>query len=368
MKVNIAREALLAPLQAIAGVVERKQTMPVLSNVLLVAEDGSLTLTGTNLEVELVARVSDSLEIETPGQITVPARKLADICRSLGDALPVELSLEGDQMHVRCGASHFSLSTLPAEHFPNVEEEAESFRLELSQGDLRGILEATAFAMAQQDVRYYLNGLLLEVGGDYLRAVATDGHRLAMSTYGVATGIDELRQVIVPRKGVLELIRLLENEEVPVSLVFGANHLRATIGPFTFTSKLIEGKFPDYNRVVPRGGDKIIMADRATLKAMLQRAGILSHENIRGVRLQLASGELKVFANNPDQEQAEDAMPVDYQGEEMQIGFNVGYLVDVLNVLDQDQVKITLSNPNSSALLEDTEGKESLYVVMPMRL
>ncbi len=368
MKVTIAREALLAPLQAIAGVVERKQTMPVLSNVLLVADEGGLTLTGTNLEVELVARVTSDLDLETPGQITVPARKLSDICRALSDAAPVELALEGDQLHVRSGVSHFTLSTLPAEHFPNVEEEPESFRLELSQGDLRNLLEATAFAMAQQDVRYYLNGLLLEVGADYLRAVATDGHRLAMSSYDVATGIDDPRQVIVPRKGVLELIRLLDNEEVPATLVFGANHLRATIGNFTFTSKLIEGKFPDYNRVVPRGGDKVVIADRSGLKATLQRAGILSHENIRGIRVQLEPGELKVYANNPDQEQAEDAMAVEYDGAGMQIGFNVGYLIDVLNALESDQVKLTLSNPNSSALLEDMEDNRSLYVVMPMRL
>ena len=368
MKVTIAREALLTPLQAIAGVVERKQTMPVLSNVLLVAEDDGLTLTGTNLEVELVARVTKDLQLDTPGQITVPARKLADICRALDDAAPVELALEGDQLHLRSGVSHFTLSTLPAEHFPNVEEEAESFRLEVPQRDLRLLLEATAFAMAQQDVRYYLNGLLLEVASDYLRAVATDGHRLAMSSYPLATGIEEVRQVIVPRKGVLELVRLLDNEESPATLVFGANHLRAIIGDYTFTSKLIEGKFPDYNRVIPRGGDKVVKADRGTLKATLQRAGILSHENIRGVRVQLEPGELKVFANNPDQEQAEDAMSVDYEGAAIQIGFNVGYLIDVLNALEGGEVKMTLSNPNSSALLEDPEGNQSLYVVMPMRL
>jgi DNA polymerase-3 subunit beta len=367
MKLTISRESLLTPLQSIAGVVERKQTMPVLSNVLLVAEDNTLTLTGTNMEVELVGRITP-VHVNQPGQITVPARKLSDICRALGDEAPIEMNLEGDRLHLRCGASHFTLSTLPAEHFPNVEEDAEGFRLELPQRDLRAMLDATAFAMAQQDVRYYLNGLLLEVDGEYLRAVATDGHRLAMSYVAAATGITEPRQIIVPRKGIQELVRLMDDVETPLTLVFGDNHLRATVGAYTFTSKLIEGKFPDYNRVIPRGGDKVMMADRATLKNTLQRAGILSHENIRGVRLNLNAGELQIFANNPDQEQAEDALAVDYQGESLQIGFNVGYLVDVLNVLDDEQVKVTLSNPNSSALIESDNAPNSLYVVMPMRL
>ena len=367
MKLTISRESLLTPLQSIAGVVEKKQTMPVLSNVLLEAEDNTLTLTGTNMEVELVGRVTP-VHVDQPGRITVPARKLSAICRALGDEAPIDLALEGDRLHVRAGNSHFTLSTLPAEHFPNVEDEPESFRLELPQKELGRMFDATAFAMAQQDVRYYLNGLLLEVDSGHVRAVATDGHRLAMAHCDLQTGCPDLRQVIVPRKGVLELARLLDDDESPVTLVIGDNHLRATVGAYTFTSKLIEGKFPDYNRVIPRGGDKIVLADRATLKNTLQRAGILSHENIRGVRLNLSPGQLQVFANNPDQEQAEDALPVDYQGESLQIGFNVGYLVDVMNVLDDAQVKITLSNPNSSALIEAENDNSCLYVVMPMRL
>ena len=367
MKLTISREALLTPLQSIAGVVERKQTMPVLSNVLLVAEDNHLTLTGTNMEVELVARVAP-VHVDQPGAITVPARKLSDICRALGEEAEIELRLEGDRLHLRCGVSHFTLSTLPAQHFPNVEDEEASIRLEVPQRELGRMLEATAFAMAQQDVRYYLNGLLLEVAPAFLRTVATDGHRLAMAHFDMSTGVTEERQVIVPRKGVLELSRLLEDSETPAILVIGDNHLRVTVGSYTFTSKLIEGKFPDYTRVIPRGGDKVVLADRTTLKNTLQRAGILSHENIRGVRLHLSMDKLEVFANNPDQEQAEDALAVEYQGEPLQIGFNVGYLVDVMNALDDDQVRLTLSNPNSSALIESEKDARSLYVVMPMRL
>lgn len=367
MKLTISRESLLTPLQNIAGVVEKKQTMPVLSNVLLVAEDSTLTLTGSNMEVELVARVTP-VHVDQPGRITVPARKLADICRALNDEAPIELSLEGDGLHLRSGSSRFTLSTLPAEHFPNVEDEPESFRLQLPQRELSRMLDSTAFAMAQQDVRYYLNGLLLEVAADHVRTVATDGHRLALAHLAMATGCEELRQVIVPRKGVLELARLLEDTDNPVTLVIGDNHLRATVSSYTFTSKLIEGKFPDYNRVIPRGGDKVVLADRLALKNTLQRAGILSHENIRGVRLSLSAGQLQVFANNPDQEQAEDALAVEYQGEPLQIGFNVGYLVDVMNALDEERVRITLSDPNKSALIEGENDDRCLYVVMPMRL
>lgn len=367
MKLTISREALLQPLQAIAGVVEKKQTMPVLSNVLLIAEDGQLTLTGTNMEVELVARV-DEVELEQPGRITVPARKLADICRSLPESASITLAHEGDRVRVGAGASQFTLSTLPAEHFPNVEDDAESFRVTLAQRDLHQLLDATAFAMAQQDVRYYLNGLLLEVTEEQLRTVATDGHRLAMATLAAATGVEQERQLIVPRKGVLELMRLLDEVETPVELVIGDNHLRVTVDGYTFTSKLIEGKFPDYNRVIPRGGDKTVMADRMTLKSMLQRAGILSHENIRGVRLQLEPDQLHVYANNPDQEQAEDAMAVEYQGDPLQIGFNVGYLIDVLNAVDDDQVRMVFSDSNASALIESGADDDCVYVVMPMRL
>lgn len=367
MKLTIHREALLSPLQAIAGVVERKQTMPVLSNVLLIAENDALTLTGTNMEVELVA-VVDEVTVDQPGRITVSARKLSDICRALPEGMPVELAMEGERVRVKSGASQFTLATLPAEHFPNVEDEPESFRLSLAQNELARLLDATSFAMAQQDVRYYLNGLLLEVGNDQIRAVATDGHRLAMGSLPAATGGEGLRQVILPRKGVQELGRLLGDSAEPVVLVFGENHLRATVGGYTFTSKLIEGKFPDYNRVIPRGGDKVMEADRKSLKATLQRAGILSHENIRGVRLHFDKDQLSVYANNPDQEQAEDTVPVDYQAEPLQIGFNVGYLIDVLNVLSEDKVRFTLSNANSSVLIDGEANANSVYVVMPMRL
>ncbi len=368
MKLIISREALLAPLQSIAGVVEKKQTMPVLSNILMVADQGELRLTGTNMEVELVCRI-EQVDLQVPGQITVPARKLSDICRSLSDQAVLELSVEGDRLHVRSGKSHFTLSTLPAEHFPNIEESPQGVSLTLPQADFKKMLEATSFAMAQQDVRYYLNGMLLEMNATSIRSVATDGHRLAMSSIDVeGATFDGSRQVIVPRKGILELTRLLTDADGTIQISFSDSHVRSEVGSYTFTSKLIEGKFPDYNRVIPRGGDKIVIADRVELKNMFMRAGILSHENIRGVRLQLSDSQLQVFANNPEHEQAEDSLSVAYHGESLQIGFNVGYLIDVMGVISSEQVKITLSNPNASALIESTEESNSLYVVMPMRL
>jgi DNA polymerase III subunit beta len=367
MKLTISRESLQAPLQIIAGVVEKKQTMPVLSNILLVADESGLRLTGTNMEVELVSFI-ENVEIVEPGRTTVPAKKLTDICRSLDDQSRINVSLKEGRMQLTCGRSQFTLSTLPAEHYPNIEEEAGGLALTVSQGELKKILDATAFAMAQQDVRYYLNGMLFEVSPEHLRVVSTDGHRLAMATLKMPLPVGETRQVIVPRKGVLELSRLLADSEAPCTLKLGDSHIRAVVGSYVYTSKLIEGKFPDYERVIPRGGNMVMVADRLELRSMLQRAAILSHENVRGVRLQFDHNLLKVYANNPEHEEAEDSLMVEYQGEPLQIGFNVSYLTDVLGVIDDATVKITLANANSSALVESTLDDSALYVVMPMRL
>ncbi len=367
MKLTITREEILSPLQIISGVVERKQTMPVLSNILLEAEAGKVELTGTNMEVELVCTLS-SVSVETAGKITLPARKLVDICRSLPTDAMIELSLEGEKMHLRSGKSHFSLATLPADQFPNTEDSPHDIAVSFMQRDFKRMLDATSFAMAQQDVRYYLNGMLLELGNRYVRLVATDGHRLALSSLATDLERETDKQVIVPRKGIIELGRLLSDSEDEVVLSIGDSHIYSQIGNYKFTSKLIDGKFPDYNRVIPKGGDKLMYADRSSLKDMFTRASILSHENIRGIQLHLSENQLQVFANNPEHEQAEDCLEVDYQGEELQIGFNVSYLIDVMNVLSSENIRMTLLNANSSALIESTENDGNLYVIMPMRL
>lgn len=367
MHFTIQREALLKPLQLVAGVVERRQTLPVLSNVLLVVEGQQLSLTGTDLEVELVGRVTleDAAE---PGEITVPARKLMDICKSLPSDALIDLRVDEQKLLVKAGRSRFTLSTLPANDFPTVEEGPGSLTFNLPQAKLRRLVERTSFAMAQQDVRYYLNGMLLEVQSGLLRAVATDGHRLAMCSMEATIQQEGKHQVIVPRKGILELARLLTEQDAEVSIVLGQHHIRANTGEFTFTSKLVDGKFPDYERVLPRGGDKLVLADRQGLREAFSRTAILSNEKYRGIRLTLAAGLLKIQANNPEQEEAEEEIVVDYNGGGLEIGFNVSYLLDVLGVMSTEQVRLILSDSNSSALLQEADNDDSAYVVMPMRL
>lgn len=358
MHFTISREALLKPLQLVAGVVERRQTLPVLSNVLLVVEGQQLSLTGTDLEVELVGRVAleDAAE---PGEITVPARKLMDICKSLpADAL-IDVRLDEQKALIKSGRSRFTLSTLPASDFPTVEEGPGSLNFSVEQGKLRRLIERSGFAMAQQDVRYYLNGMLIEVSNGMLRAVATDGHRLAMCSMQAGIEQADRHQVIVPRKGILELARLLSDQDAQVNVVLGQHHIRATTGEFTFTSKLVDGKFPDYERVLPRGGDKLVIGDRQTLREAFSRTAILSNEKYRGIRLQLESGLLKIQANNPEQEEAEEEVVVDYSGAALEIGFNVSYLLDVLGVMTADQVRMTLSDSNSSALVQEADNDDS---------
>ena len=367
MQFTIQREALLKPLQLVAGVVERRQTLPVLSNVLLVVDGNTLSMTGTDLEVELVGRINLEESAEA-GEVTVPARKLMDICKSLPDDATLTFKVEENKAIIKAGRSRFTLATLPANDFPNVEDGPGAMSFSISQAKLRRLIERTSFAMAQQDVRYYLNGLLLEINKGQLRAVATDGHRMAMCTVDAEIDYQERYQLIVPRKGILELSRLLGEADNSVNIVLGTHHIRATTGDFTFTSKLVDGKFPDYERVLPRGGDKIVLADRQMLRDAFSRTSILSNEKYRGIRLMLQAGQLKIQANNPEQEEAEEEVMVDYNGSALEIGFNVSYLLDVMNVLGHEQAKLILSDANSSALVQEAESEESLYVVMPMRL
>lgn len=367
MKFTIKREVLLKPLSLVAGVVERRQTLPILANVLLVLKDNQLSLTGTDLEVEIVGRTAVE-STERDGEITVPARKLLDITKSLPDGSLIEFSQNEDKVSVKSGRSRYTLSSLAASDFPNVEEGDKDIEFRLKQGDLKHIIERTSFAMAQQDVRYYLNGMLWELQDQILKVVATDGHRLALSSTETEGGVNDLHQVIMPRKGVNELVRLLMDEDEMITVALGSNHIRATTQEYTFTTKLVDGKFPDYQRVIPKGANKEMFGPRAELKNALSRAAILSNEKYRGVRLQLRDDSLTIVASNPEQEEAEETCSVDYQGDDLEIGFNVNYLIDALNVLTGEVVKLSLSDSNSSALLEEADGGNSYYVIMPMRL
>ena len=366
MKFSTSRSTLLKPVQAVIGVVERRQTMPILANLLLVAKGNELSVTATDLEVELVAKVQID-KINTPGEITVPGRKLLDICRSLPDDASVQLDTDGERLILKSGRSRFVLGTLPATDFPVVDDVQAVHTLVLSQVELRLLLEKTQFAMAQQDVRYYLNGLLLETGKKAIRSVATDGHRLAVCEVPLSDQNVGTHQVIIPRKGVQELQRLLTGEG-ELTLTIGSNHVRATIDDIRFTSKLIDGRFPDYEKVIPKPQGNILRTDRNVLRAALQRAAILSNEKYRGVRLDLEPSMLRIQANNPDQEEARDEIEVEYSGEPIEIGFNVNYLLDALAAVDGEQVQLGFVDASSSCLISAADGKGARYVVMPMRL
>lgn len=366
MRFELERQALLKPLQAVIGVVERRQTLPVLSNVLLEVDGDHLSITATDLEVEL--RAGTAVEGAEPGQVTVPARKLVDIVRNLPDGARVELSVQGDRAVVKAAHSRFTLSTLPAGDFPTVEEIGEVHGLDLTQSALRRLIDKTHFSMALQDVRYYLNGLLLELEPTGLRAVATDGHRLALSALEQSLDVGEAKQVIVPRKGVQELLRLLDHSDDAVRVELGENHVRVALPELRFTSKLIDGRFPDYQRVIPEEGGYIVAVDREILRQALVRASILSNEKYRGVRFVVDENRLVIQSNNPEQEEAEEEVTASYGGPALEVGFNASYMLDALAAVDEEQVDVALTDANSSALIRGKDNASDKYVVMPMRL
>lgn len=366
MKLKTQREQLLKPLQHVVGVVERRQTLPVLSNVLLVARDEELIFTATDLEVELVTKLR--LPIDEPGEATLPARKLLDILRTLPEDATVTLAMQNSKALLHCGRSRFSLATLPAADFPTLEDIPFEGELRLSPIDLKTLIERTHFAMAQQDVRYYLNGLLLDHANGKLHAVATDGHRLALCEYETMADSPINQQVIVPRKGVQELLRLLGEAETDAVLRIGSNHIQVVLEDTRFTSKLIDGKFPDYQRVIPPEGERVVLVDRLALRNALTRTAILSNDKYRGVRFQAEDWLLRLQAHNPEQEEAEEEIEVNYNGGPFEIGFNSTYLLDALGALSGELVKLSFTDANSSCLIQEAEGTACKYVIMPMRL
>ena len=370
MKFSIIREQILRPLILVSGAVERRQTMPILSNLLIKVTNKQLEITGTDLEVELSTTLPLSNKDSEKGEITVPSRKFVDICKSLPEGSLINFNYEGGKVIIQSGRSRYTLSTLPAGEFPSVQQDKDSVSVNLNQKRLSSLISRTSFSMAQQDVRYYLNGMLWEVNKNNLKAVATDGHRLAIAEIEL---LDQLkgdkRQFILPRKGIIELSRLLSDEEASINVEFGLNHIRATTSNMVFVSKLVEGKFPDYERVLPKGGDKEIIANTAEFKAALARSAILSNEKFKGIRFSLSNNLVNIQANNPEQEEAQEEIVVKYQGDTIEMGFNVNYLIEVLGALSSNEFRITLSDSASSALVEDAdELNNAQYVVMPMRL
>ena len=366
MQLSISREDLLKPLQQIIGAVERRQTMPALSNLLIRASSENLSITATDLEVELLATLD--MEIEDQGATTIPARKLLDICRSLPDKASIAINSSNEKIKVSSGRSRFSLATLPAEDFPTIDDLEVDQNIRIKEGEFKALIEKTAFAMAQQDVRYYLNGLLLELDAGQIRTVATDGHRLALSQLEHKSDIDGSRQIILPRKGVQELLRLLSSDDNEITVAIGKNHLRVNLANLQFTSKLIDGRFPEYQRVLPEECDNRATIDKIVLKQALTRASILSNEKYKGIRLILDNDTMVIQAHNPEHEEAEDEIEIEYKGDRLEVGFNVVYLLDVLNALETEKVEIIIQDANSSALIVSPDSQASRYVVMPMRL
>ena len=366
MKIQVGRNELLTAVQAVIGVVERRQTLPVLSNLLLDAQKDELVVTGTDLELELVSRAV--IKCQAAGKTTVPARKLFDICRGLPEGADLTLETSGDKLTLRSGKSRFTLATLKPDEFPSLGAVTGARALKIAKKDLRMLIERTQFAMANQDVRYYLNGMLMHVTPKRLRAVATDGHRLAMSELALDTKLKEETQLILPRKAVLELLRLLDPTDDVVELRLGDTQFQADLDVIRLTSKLIDGRFPDYERVIPEAGDRHLKANRERVRAALARTAILSNEKFRGVRLHLADGKLRLSTHNPEHEEAEEELEVDYKGASLEIGFNVNYLLDALGVMQTEEFHMELKGPDASGLLQEAAGGGSKYVVMPMRL
>jgi DNA polymerase-3 subunit beta len=367
MKFKLQRDDAVPPLSLVTGVVERRQTLPILSNVLLESGDDMLRLVGTDLEVEVLIEVP--VENTTVGTTTVSARKLLDICRALPDGATLQVNQTEERLKIQSGHSRFSLQSLAAQDFPRLDQgERWEERVKLTQAKLRSLLEKTAFSMAQQDVRYFLNGVLLELNGTELAAVATDGHRLARSYTSLPSAIDSPQQAIMPRKAVHELTRFLKETEEPITLEINSSHLRFSRPGATLTTKIIDGKFPDYRSVITQNLTQTVIAERSELYDVLARTSVLTNEKYRGIRLELDQNTAKVVAHNPDQEEARDEIVVEYGGEPIEIGFNVTYLMEALRALTEEKVEIHVQDGNSGCLLRSPGDETTQYLIMPMRL
>ncbi|MBS1141182.1 MAG: polymerase beta subunit [Proteobacteria bacterium] len=365
--IKTQRDTLLAPLQSVSGIVERRHTLPILSNVLLEKKGDRLTLLATDIEIQITTS-TECAGGEGDGAVTVGARKMQEILRSLPDTSEVSLVLEDKRLQVRAGKSRFSLQTLPADDFPRMTlSEGETKQFSISQKAFRQLISKTQYSMAAQDVRYYLNGLLLLVEGKELRAVATDGHRLAYASVEIDTDLPR-QEMILPRKTVLELNRLLVDTDDLLNITLTPNQVRFSFGSVVLVSKLIDGKFPDYERVVPATLKNHMKVGRQTLMQAMQRAAILTNEKFRGVRVVLGENSLKLIAANAEQEEAVEEIEVDYTGDAIDVGFNVGYLLDVLNNIHADEIQWSFNDANSSALITLPGNDRFKYVVMPMRI
>ncbi|MAD58795.1 MAG: DNA polymerase III subunit beta [Flammeovirgaceae bacterium] len=370
MKLIITKENLIKALQKIIGVVEKRQTMPILSHILFRKKEDSCEVVASDLEVQLSADMQIENGSDFSENITIPGRKLFDIGKGLPDEAVIEIEkVEEGKLKIKSKRSKFILSALDAKTFPLMETKDDSqTELVIKSNNIKDIVGKSSFAMAQQDVRYYLNGLYLFISGKEIFGVATDGHRLAKSGVEASFDLQEPISAIIPRKGVIEIDKQLENEGEELKVIISKNHIQISNKTSQAISKLIDGKFPDYEKVIPADADKLVTVDCKTLKEALIRVSILSNDRFRGVRLNFVENEIKVSANNPEKEEASDDIKASFSGEPVEVGFNVNYLIDVLNVIKTKKVQILLKDSSSSALLSPENDNLSSYVVMPLRL
>jgi DNA polymerase-3 subunit beta len=366
MKFIINREKILAPLQQIVSVIEKRQTMPILSNVLINLNKDSLTLTGTDLEIQIIAKIE--IESELTGAITIPARKFLDICRLLPNGADIKFEKHDDKIKIISNRSRFSLSSLPAEHYPEFAESQFENEFYINAGKFKKALEKTVFCMANQDVRYYLNGLLLNISNGKLKLVASDGHRLSIceDSLDQATGYET--RIILPRKGVLELSRLLDDPEAELRIEFSSNNIRISIKNLVFSAKLVDAKYPDFSKVFQQTFFDEIRIERLLFKDALTRVAILANEKFKGVTFDINSNNLRISTHNPEHDEAEEELEIEYHGEAMSISFNAQYLLDAISNLESEQAAIIIASNASSCFIG--EPNESIYkfIIMPMRL
>jgi DNA polymerase-3 subunit beta len=365
---QISRNNLLKPLQAVVGIVERKQPLPILSNVLLKKNAEGVRFVTTDLEIQIEAQLKTDLQssggIES---ITISAKKLQDILRAIPDESTISLDTNENKLLVKANKSRFSLQTLPAQDFPNLTEQLSgSVKIEIEQGKLKRLLSSVQHAMAQQDIRYYLNGVLLVIEGNSIKLIATDGHRLAYIAEKLITEHPK-KEVILSRKTVNELLKLLSESEEKMELELAEKQVRVTFADIVLTSKVIDGKFPDYTRVIPNHTNSLTL-NRIVILQALQRAAILSNEKFRGVRLLLTEKNLQIISSNSEQEEAQEDIETDYKGGALDIGFNVNYLLEGINNINNTDVTLSFGDQNSSLLITIPEQSDYKYVVMPMRI
>ncbi len=366
MQIKINRDVLLKPLMNVTGIVERRHTLPILSNLLIEAENNNIKLTATDLEMQISLNIASELNEKL--STTISAKKFLDICRSLPEAIDIDMISKDSRMTVKAGKSRFNLQTLPSADYPIMTKVAgDTVTIKISQIELKRLLKQVEFAMAQQDIRYYLNGLLLEVNENRLNLVGTDGHRLSF-TSAILNQTYEKNEVILPRKTVIELIKLLEDNDDEVTIEIATGQVNFAFGEISLISKVIDGKFPDYHRVIPTAHSNTFTANRVEILTAMQRASILSNEKYRGIRMVLSENNLKLISTNTEQEEAEEELEITYNQESLDIGFNVTYLIDVLNNTQQETVNFSFADANSSCLITLPEDSDYKYVVMPMRI